>query len=87
MCGGHNYASVAHVIGRKLNIIISYIVFAQRVIVKLLAARFAIYLLDMLARLKVVTEIWTNTSISPIRNYPTIKTYFLCHNNLRCNEF
>ena len=44
----------------------SYTLFAQRVRVTLLAARFAIFLLDVLAKLKGDTEISTNTLISPI---------------------
>ena len=41
-------------------------VLAQLARVTLLAARFAIYLLDMLAKLKVETEISTNASILPL---------------------
>ena len=41
-----------------------YTVFAQRIRVELLAARFVIYLLDMLAKLKGNIEISTNTPIS-----------------------
>ena len=47
-------------------IIMPYTVFEQHVRVTLLAARFAILLLDMLAKLKGDTEISTNTSMSPI---------------------
>ena len=40
--------------------------FAQSVSVTIVAARFAIYLVDMLAKLQGDAEISTNTSISPI---------------------